>query len=168
MENSVVKLNRVNVSKMTDLKEIISFYKSELFNNKRNNKSQYNPTIEKIIQAYEEELASIEKNYDKIMDFFENGLRKFYKVKFINNLYYDEIYMYPYMVTMSNKMIHAVFDFNDNYNSGMYDTYFSLDNFFESDTEITEITQEEFVKKCSENITRPLEERMKKIILRKK
>ena len=164
MEKSIC-FSRVDILKMEYLREKIDFYKSELFSLKNND---YKKNVLDVCKYYEKELSSLENLHNEISSFWENGLNKYYHVEFKNGFPYTEVYIFPYLITSSNAYMFGVLSFNDNYNSGMRDTSIEYDMFFKYDTCITEITKDEFIEACSKNIERPIEERLKKIITRKK
>lgn len=162
-----VTFKRIDILKIDELKEKIDFYKSELFNAKKNKNFSYINEVNMILSYYNKEYEVYCKQYNDILDFWENGLNKYYHVKFDNCYWMNEIYIFPYLITSNNKFIGAVSCLNDNYNSGLKDGMLDFSKFFEYNTTITEISKEKFIEETSKNIQRPLDERLKKIIIRK-
>lgn len=118
----------------------------------------------KIIETHEEELKLLEKQMDEIYSFWTNNFFKYYKITFKNCCGFpNEIYMYPYEYIESNELLRCVINYNDDYKSGLSDSFIHISYFFDYDYECEEISKEQFVEVTCKNVENPLTSRLDKL-----
>lgn len=157
---------KVDITQMTNLRLKISQLEKEKNNSK--NDAESVDLLDKLIKKYQKELVPIEKQYKEILNFWQNNLYKYFKLTFKNCALYDTIYMFPYKLITVNRCLFGIYDFNSDYSKGLRDTSIDFKVFYDYDYDLVEITKEEFLQRVNENLDKPLNSRLDKLINRDK
>lgn len=157
---------KVDITQMTNLRLKISQLEKEKNNSK--NDAELVDLLDKLIKKYQKELVPIEKQYKEILNFWQTNLYKYFKLTFKNCALYDTIYMFPYKLITVNRCLFGIYDFNSDYDKGLRDTSIDFKVFYDYDYDLVEITKEEFLQRVNENLDKPLNSRLDKLINRDK
>lgn len=110
-----------------------------------------------------------------LYNFFKDKLEKYWKMRIVqssdNHDYVEELYIFPYELIKENGVLFCLASdkINDDYNAGIHEKSFNLDDFLHQNTTITltEVTEDEFVEYAKGKIKKVLGIRQYKIETRK-
>lgn len=157
----------VDIRRMNNLRAKIAHLEDEKKKSNSDDSELVN-LLNRLIKKYKEEVMPIERQYEKIWDFWCGNLYKYFKVTFKNCALFNTIYMFPYKLIPINKCLFGIYDFDSDYSKGLRDMSIDFNVFYNYDYDLVEITKEEFLQKAIENFDRPLNSRLDKLINRDK
>lgn len=123
----------------------------------------------------EEKRAEYNKEKNNLYRFFNDKLEKYWKLKIVQRNYkyeyIEEFYIFPYKLIEENGALFCLASdkINDDYNAGIHDKSFNIEDFLRQNTTITltGITEDEFVEYAKDKIKKVLGIRQYKIETRK-
>ena len=167
MKNNIIKIPSVDYNKIT-VSEDILYSLGKIANDYRFNLKDNNNHLESLIKEYQNNVNESLKELDSRKNTWKKLLGKYYKMTYEKDIqgytYKNVSYIFPYKVIDENNTLWLLeVKEGDNYDGGVKDENRTIDNNWNYDIYLEEITEDEFRNKAFEATKHVIDRRLKKL-----
>lgn len=167
MSKDIIKIPAVDYNKYSDLQSILDSI-LHVRNNYRFKLQGQDNHLDSIIEKYDSDCKEAIKQINVRLNTWKKLIGKYYKMTCVNERhnheYKDIFYIFPYEVIDTNKTLWMlVVKCNDEYNGGVKDTVFHVDEYWNYDTYLEEISEEEFRERACESTKFVIDRRLHRL-----
>lgn len=165
--NTTIKIPAISYNKLSDAQDII-FALGKVENNYRFKINDPNNYLVKLMDEYQNQVTQAYAELRTRIDMWKKMLFKYYKMRAVNEkngfIYEHTSYIFPYRVIEENNTLWVLeVDSDNDYKGGVIDHTYSIDEDWNYDIYLDEITEAEFRVHAMKRANHVIDRRLKRL-----